>query len=77
MVKAVSQYLRDPKDRETVQSKLSAFLANVPPGYLPPEKLLRTLERIKKTGVEGIIIFSAGGISSARLWDTVGSFFSK
>lgn len=75
--KTISDYLRDPKDREVVQKRLSEFLANVPPGYLPPQKLIRTLDKIQGTGVEGIIIFSVGGISSARLWDTVGAFFSK
>ena len=77
LVKAVSEYLRDPKERENVQKKLNGFLANLPPGYLPPDKLLRTLERVKQSGVEGIVIFSAGGISSARLWDTVEVFFSR
>jgi hypothetical protein len=77
LAKAISEYLREPKDHAAVQKKLGEFLANIPPGYLPPEKLLRTLERIRGTGVEGIIIFSAGGITSARLWDTVETFFSK
>jgi uncharacterized lipoprotein YddW (UPF0748 family) len=77
LAKAISEYLREAKDREAVQNRLNAFLANIPPGYYPPEKLLRTLERVKKTGVEGIVIFSAGGISSARLWDTVERFFSE
>jgi uncharacterized lipoprotein YddW (UPF0748 family) len=77
LAKAILQYLQDPKDRTLVQKELSEFMANVPLGYLPPEKMLRTLERIKGTGVEGIIIFSAGGITSARLWDTVETFFSK
>jgi HEAT repeat protein len=77
LAKAMSEYLREAKDREAVQNRLNAFLANIPPGYYPPEKLLRTLERVRKTGVEGIVIFSAGGISSARLWDAVERFFSE
>ncbi len=74
---AISDYLRDSGNREAVRTRLNEFLAHVPPGYLPPEKLLRTLERIRDTRVEGIVIFSAGGISSAQLWDAVGTFFSK
>jgi hypothetical protein len=77
LAKAISEYLREAKDREAVQKSLNAFIANIPPGYYTPEKLLRTLERVKKTGVEGIVIFSAGGISSARLWDAVEKFFSE
>jgi uncharacterized lipoprotein YddW (UPF0748 family) len=77
LAKALAEYLREPKDRTEVQKRLNAFVSNLPPGYLPPEKLLRVLERVKGTGVEGMVIFSAGGIRSARLWDTVESFFSK
>ena len=77
LAKAIAAYLREPKDREAIQKRLNAFLANLPPGYLPTEKVTRLLERVKKTGVEGIVIFSAGGLTSARLWDTVGAFFSK
>ncbi len=75
LVKTISQYLDDPKDSQAAQTKLAEFMANLPAGYLPPEKLRRTLERVRNTGVEGIVIFSAGGISSARLWDTVESFY--
>jgi uncharacterized lipoprotein YddW (UPF0748 family) len=77
LAKTISDYLQDPKDRTAVQKELSVFLSNMPVGYLPPEKLLRTLERIKETSIEGIVIFSAGGIRSAQLWDAVGTFFSK
>jgi len=77
LAKAVAEYLRDPKDRGTVQKRLSEFNANMPPGYLPSDKLTRTLERVKKSGVDGIVIFSAGGLSSAKFWDTVGDFFSR
>ena len=75
LARGISQYLSDPKDSQAVQTKLGEFMSSLPPGYLPPEKLLRTLERVRNTGVEGIIIFSAGGISSSRMWDTVETFF--
>ncbi len=74
---AVEEYLRDAKSRDTAVAKLNEFLKRLPPGYLPAEKVTRTLERIRSTGVEGIVIFSAGGLSSARLWEAVGDFFSK
>ncbi len=75
--RAVSAYLQEQGDREMVLKSLEAFLAAVPAGYYPPEKLTRTLERVKEQGVEGIVIFSAGGIRSANLWETVGQFFGK
>lgn len=77
LAKAVSEYLQDPKARESAQKRLNEFLSNLPPGYLPSDKLTQALERVRKSGVEGIVIFSAGGIGSARLWDTVGAFYSR
>jgi hypothetical protein len=49
----------------------------VPPGYYPAEKLTRTLEMVRSQSVEGIVIFSAGGITSLHLWDVVEEFFSR
>jgi hypothetical protein len=49
----------------------------VPEGYYPPERLTKTLERVRAEGVEGIVIFSTGGIASARLWGAVEEFFGR
>jgi hypothetical protein len=49
----------------------------IPPRRLPPEKLRRALERVRGAGVDGIVIFSAGGIASAGLWHAVGEFFTQ
>jgi hypothetical protein len=76
LAQALQDYLRDQKNAEEVQKRLATFLTNVPPGFYPPEKLARTMERVKKAGAEGIVIFSAGGISSAGLWDTVAKSFA-
>jgi hypothetical protein len=74
---ALEAYLKDPKSLEDVAAKLDAFFASVPEGYYPPERLTRTLERVRAQDVEGVVIFSAGGITSARLWEAVGEFFGK
>ena len=34
-------------------------------GYYPPERLTKTLERVRAQDVEGVVIFSTGGIASA------------
>ncbi len=73
---ALQTILRTPGDPGEVQKKLQAFLAAVPAGYYPPGKLTRTLERVRRTGVEVIVIFSAGGITSVGLWDTVAKSFA-
>jgi hypothetical protein len=74
---AIEAYLKEPKEAESVAAKLDAFLASVPEGYYPPERLTRTLERVRAQDVEGVVIFSTGGISSLRLWEAVGEFFGK
>jgi len=62
---------------EELATRLDAFLASPPPGYYPPERLTRTLERVRAQEVEGVVIFSAGGITSAGLWREVGDFFGR
>jgi uncharacterized lipoprotein YddW (UPF0748 family) len=73
----IAAALADPSAAADGAKAVGEFLSNVPAGYFPPEKLRRTLERVAGEGVEGIVIFSAGGISSAGLWDEVGAFFSR
>ena len=49
----------------------------MPEGYYPPERITKTLERVRAQEVDGVVIFSAGGITSARLWEAVGEFFGQ
>ena len=74
---AIAAYLREPKAPEPLAAKLDAFLASAPPGYYPPERLTRTLERVRAQGALGVVIFSAGGLSSAGLWEAAGAFFGR
>ena len=74
---ALAAYLKEPKSPEAAAAKLEAFLADVPEGYYPPERLTKVLERVRAQDVEGVVIFSSGGITSARLWKAVEEFFGK
>ena len=74
---AIAAYLQEPEAPEELATRLDAFLASPPPGYYPPERLTRTLERVRAQEVEGVVIFSAGGITSAGLWREVGDFFGR
>jgi uncharacterized lipoprotein YddW (UPF0748 family) len=74
---AIAAYLGEPKDPEQVAAKLDAFLASAPPGYYPPERFTRTLERVRAQDVEGVVIFSTSGLTSAGLWQAVGDFFGR
>jgi uncharacterized lipoprotein YddW (UPF0748 family) len=74
---AVSAQLADPKDAEAAAAKLDAFLREAPEGYYPPERLTQVLERVRAQDVEGVVIFSSGGLTSAGLWGAVAAFFGK
>jgi hypothetical protein len=74
---AIAAYLDEPREPETLAARLDAFLASPPPGYYPPGRLTRTLERVRAEGVEGVVVFSAGGITSAGLWPTLAEFFAR
>ena len=74
---ALAAHVRSPAAVEDLVKQLEAFLANPPAGYYPPEKLTATLERVRSQGVEGVVVFSTGGLSSAHLWDTLGAFFAR
>jgi hypothetical protein len=63
--------------REALAARLDAFLASPPPGYFPPERLTRLLERVRDEGVEGVVIFSTAGLTQAGLWGAVEEFFAK
>jgi hypothetical protein len=74
---ALEAYLKDPKDPAEPAAKLDAFFASPPEGYYPPERLTKVLERVRAQDVEGVVIFSSGGITSAKLWKAVEEFFGK
>jgi hypothetical protein len=70
-------FLESPSGAASPSQKIGEFLASPPPGYLPAGKLKSTIERVRAEGVEGVVIFSAGGIGAARLWGTVGELYGK
>lgn len=72
----ITKYLADGMYRADMLLKLEEFSRHPPRELAPPEKFLRTLQTVKDQEVEGIVIFSAGGIRSSGLWDTVGKFFA-
>jgi hypothetical protein len=45
------------------------------PAEVTPEKLLRTIDRVRATGVEGICLFSEGQVTRYGLWDAVRDAF--
>jgi len=74
---AIGAYERTPVSGADLAAKLDAFLARPPAGYYPPEKLEKVLERVRAEGVEGVVVFSTSGLTSAGLWPTLGNFFGR
>jgi len=48
-----------------------------PPGYLPPEKLTRSIEAARKAKPDGIVIFVAGTLTREKLWPTLEAAFKE
>ncbi|MDH5707141.1 MAG: hypothetical protein OEZ45_14105 [Candidatus Aminicenantes bacterium] len=46
-------------------------LSDPPSGFFPEEKLLRTIETVRKAGADGVVIFAAGIIQRNKLWPTL------
>lgn len=58
--------------------KLVARLRNdPPPGYLPAEKLTRSIEAARKAKPDGIVIFAAGSLTREKLWPTLEAAFKR
>lgn len=74
---AIATHVRTPGDTAPLVEKLDAFLARPPAGFYPPDKLTKTLERVRAENVQGVVIFSTSGLTSAGLWPTVGEFFGR
>ena len=47
---------------------LRDVLSDPPSGFFPEEKLLRTIETVRKAGADGVVIFAAGIIQRNKLW---------
>jgi uncharacterized lipoprotein YddW (UPF0748 family) len=61
--------------------KLAAALVQLrrdfPPGFCPPEKLVRAIEAARQAKPDGIIIFSAGNLTIEKLWPTLETAFKR
>jgi hypothetical protein len=48
-----------------------------PPGYLPAEKLTRSIEAARKANPDGIVIFVAGSLTREKLWPALEAAFKQ
>ena len=74
---AIAAHVKEPGDPAALAAKVDAFFADMPAGYQQPDRLTKTLETVRAQDVEGVVIFSTGGLSAGRLWEAVEAFFGR
>ena len=62
---------------EQLTARMSKLRSDLPPGYFPPEKLLRSIEAARKAQPEGIVIFAAGNLTIEKLWPALETAFKR
>jgi uncharacterized lipoprotein YddW (UPF0748 family) len=51
------------------------LIGDPPTGFLPPERLAETIRVAVENGADGIVLFSAGSINQAHLWEVIKEAF--
>jgi len=74
---ALEAYVKDPKDPAEPAARLDAFFANPPEGYYRRNGSRRSSSACAPRTSKGVVIFSSGGITSAKLWKAVEEFFGR
>jgi uncharacterized lipoprotein YddW (UPF0748 family) len=57
-----------PEAVAELSRKLAVFRADLPAGFLPPEKLRLSIEAARKANPQGIAIFAASSLTREKLW---------
>jgi len=73
----LSLFLQGKTKKEILLEEIRNVLRDPPSGFFPEEKLLKTIETIRKAGAKGVVIFSAGIISRNKLWPTLEKAFTN
>ena len=56
---------------------IAQLRADLPVGFMPPEKLTRAIEAARKAKPDGIVIFAAGSITREKLWPALETSFKR
>ncbi len=70
-------WLKNKIQNEKFVEALREVLSNPPPGFFPEEKLLRTINKARKAGADGVVIFAAGIIQRNKLWQALEKAFTR
>jgi len=66
-----------PEQIEKLATALVQLRRDLPPGFCPPEKLVRAIEAARQAKPDGIVIFSAGNLTIEKLWPTLEATFKR
>ncbi len=66
-----------PAALESLAARISRFRSDLPAGYFPREKLLRSIEAARKANPDGIVIFASGNLAIEKLWPALESAFKR
>ena len=56
---------------DQLAKRLAAFRADIPPGFLPQEKLAASINAARKAKPDGIAIFAAGSLDREKMWEVL------
>lgn len=62
---------------DNLGKSIAQLRADLPPGFLPPEKLTRAIEAARKAKPDGIVIFAAGSVTREKLWPALETAFKR
>jgi hypothetical protein len=62
---------------EDLAKKIAAFRADPPKGFLPAEKLKKSIEAARKAKPDGIVIFAGGSLTREKLWQVLEEEFKN
>ena len=66
-----------PAALNDLAARMLKLRADLPSGYLPPEKLLRAIDAARKANPDGIAIFSASNLTIEKLWPALEAAFKE
>jgi uncharacterized lipoprotein YddW (UPF0748 family) len=64
-----------PAEIDELLKLIAQLRRDPPPGYLPAEKLARSIEAARKAKPDGIAIFAAGSLTREKLWPALEAAF--
>jgi uncharacterized lipoprotein YddW (UPF0748 family) len=76
-VTASGAHATSPEAIDKLAAALNGLRRDLPPGFCPPEKLLRAIEAARQAKPDGIVIFSAGNLTIEKLWPTLETAFKR